>query len=108
MTFFFFDGNYNLNYLIVSQGVSINPFTLDGMYPLIYAGDVPNITAGFNSSRSRYTYKFLIKIFLQRICVAFVYLNGHFLDGCFMNVYHQVLFSELFGQELSERENNIM
>ncbi|XP_052622992.1 cucumisin [Lactuca sativa] len=39
---------------VVLDGVSINPFTLDGMYPLIYAGDVPNITAGFNSSISRF------------------------------------------------------
>ncbi|KAL7588933.1 hypothetical protein Lser_V15G39825 [Lactuca serriola] len=39
---------------IVVNGVSINPFTLDRMYPLIYAGDVPNITAGFNGSISRF------------------------------------------------------
>nr|GEW28037.1 peptidase S8/S53 domain-containing protein [Tanacetum cinerariifolium] len=38
---------------LVINGVSTNPFELDKMYPLIYAGDAPNITAGFNSSRSR-------------------------------------------------------
>ncbi|KVH92105.1 Peptidase S8/S53 domain-containing protein [Cynara cardunculus var. scolymus] len=36
-----------------NMGVSINPFTLDRMYPLVYAGDVPNIMAGFNGSVSR-------------------------------------------------------
>ncbi|CAH1433378.1 unnamed protein product [Lactuca virosa] len=38
---------------IVVNGVSVNPFTLHGMYPLIYAGDVPNVMAGFNGSVSR-------------------------------------------------------
>ncbi|GJZ56035.1 peptidase S8/S53 domain-containing protein, partial [Tanacetum coccineum] len=38
---------------LVINGFSTNPFELDKMYPLIYAGDAPNITAGFNSSRSR-------------------------------------------------------
>ncbi|XP_024977621.1 cucumisin-like [Cynara cardunculus var. scolymus] len=38
---------------MVLDGVSINPFTLDRMYPLVYAGDVPNIMAGFNGSVSR-------------------------------------------------------
>ncbi|PWA74908.1 Peptidase S8/S53 domain-containing protein [Artemisia annua] len=38
---------------LVVNGFSTNPFKLDKMYPLIYAGDAPNITAGFNSSRSR-------------------------------------------------------
>ncbi|KAI3515111.1 hypothetical protein L1887_13862 [Cichorium endivia] len=42
---------------VVLNGVSINPFTLDGMYPLIYAGDVPNITAGYNSSISRFCFR---------------------------------------------------
>ncbi|GKF31383.1 peptidase S8/S53 domain-containing protein, partial [Tanacetum coccineum] len=37
---------------LITPGVSTNPFELDKMYPLIYAGDAPNITAGFNSSRS--------------------------------------------------------
>ncbi|GKG43446.1 peptidase S8/S53 domain-containing protein, partial [Tanacetum coccineum] len=31
---------------LVINGVSTNPFELDKMYPLIYAGDAPNITAG--------------------------------------------------------------
>lgn len=39
---------------MVVDGVSINPFTLDGMYPLVYAGDVPNVRAGFNGSISRF------------------------------------------------------
>ncbi|KAJ9557724.1 hypothetical protein OSB04_012338 [Centaurea solstitialis] len=39
---------------MVVDGVSINPFTLEGMYPLVYAGDVPNIAAGFNGSTSRF------------------------------------------------------
>nr|KAJ0192244.1 hypothetical protein LSAT_V11C800435950 [Lactuca sativa] len=39
---------------IVVNGVSVNPFTLHGMYPLIYAGDVPNVMAGFNGSVSRF------------------------------------------------------
>ncbi|PWA42929.1 Peptidase S8/S53 domain-containing protein [Artemisia annua] len=38
---------------LVINGFSTNPFELDKMYHLIYAGDAPNITAGFNSSRSR-------------------------------------------------------
>lgn len=38
---------------LVINGFSTNPFELDKMYPLIYAGDAPNITAGFNRSRSR-------------------------------------------------------
>ncbi|KAI3515117.1 hypothetical protein L1887_13868 [Cichorium endivia] len=43
---------------IVVNGVSINPFTLNGMYPnLVYAGDVPNISAGFNDSESRFCIK---------------------------------------------------
>jgi len=37
------------------QGVSINTFDLEKkLYPLIYAGDVPNIAGGHNSSTSRY------------------------------------------------------
>ncbi|XP_023771206.3 cucumisin isoform X1 [Lactuca sativa] len=42
---------------IVVNGVSVNPFKLKGMYPLIYAGDVPNITAGFSGSTSRFCIK---------------------------------------------------
>ncbi|CAH1433380.1 unnamed protein product [Lactuca virosa] len=38
---------------IAVNGVSVNPFKLKGMYPLIYAGDVPNITGGFSGSTSR-------------------------------------------------------
>nr|XP_043615722.1 cucumisin-like [Erigeron canadensis] len=38
---------------VVVNGVSVNTFKLDGMYPLVYAGDVPNTKAGFNSSISR-------------------------------------------------------
>ncbi|KAA8544120.1 hypothetical protein F0562_022132 [Nyssa sinensis] len=34
-------------------GVSINTFGLHQMFPLIYAGDVPNTRAGFNGSQSR-------------------------------------------------------
>ncbi|XP_071731114.1 cucumisin-like [Rutidosis leptorrhynchoides] len=41
----------------IIDGVSVNPFKLDGMYPLVYAGDVPNITAGFNSSIGRFCIK---------------------------------------------------
>ncbi|KAJ9557588.1 hypothetical protein OSB04_012202 [Centaurea solstitialis] len=39
---------------IVIDGVSQNPFTLDKMYPLVYAGDVPNTMAGVNGSISRF------------------------------------------------------
>ncbi|KAI3668952.1 hypothetical protein L6452_40169 [Arctium lappa] len=42
---------------MVVDGVSINPFTLDGMYPLVYAGDVPNAKAGFNGSISRFCFR---------------------------------------------------
>lgn len=36
------------------QGISINTFDLKGvMYPIIYAGDAPNMAAGYNSSQSR-------------------------------------------------------
>lgn len=36
------------------QGVSINTFDLkNDMYPIIYGGDAPNITGGFNGSVSR-------------------------------------------------------
>ncbi|KAK4278448.1 hypothetical protein QN277_016293 [Acacia crassicarpa] len=39
---------------MVFEGVSINTFDLQNKtYPLIYSGDAPNITGGFNSSRSR-------------------------------------------------------
>ncbi|PWA89068.1 Peptidase S8/S53 domain-containing protein [Artemisia annua] len=38
---------------LVINGFSTNPFELDTLYPIIYAGDAPNITVGFNSSRSR-------------------------------------------------------
>ncbi|KAF7831004.1 cucumisin-like [Senna tora] len=39
---------------MVFEGVSINTFDLKNkMYPLIYCGDAPNITGGFNSSISR-------------------------------------------------------
>ncbi|KAJ1389150.1 Peptidase S8/S53 domain [Sesbania bispinosa] len=38
----------------IFQGVSINTFDLKNVsYPLIYAGDAPNITGGYNSSISR-------------------------------------------------------
>ncbi|KAK4277902.1 hypothetical protein QN277_015823 [Acacia crassicarpa] len=38
----------------VFEGVSLNTFDLHNTtYPLIYSGDAPNITGGFNSSRSR-------------------------------------------------------
>ncbi|KAK4277899.1 hypothetical protein QN277_015821 [Acacia crassicarpa] len=38
----------------VFEGVSMNTFDLHHKtYPLIYSGDAPNITGGFNSSRSR-------------------------------------------------------
>ncbi|KAH1093328.1 hypothetical protein GYH30_039197 [Glycine max] len=40
---------------VVYEGVSINTFDLEKkLYPLIYAGDVPNIAGGHNSSTSRY------------------------------------------------------
>ena len=43
------------------QGVSINTFDLQNKtYPLIYSGDAPNITGGFNSSRSRYIVVFAV------------------------------------------------
>ncbi|XP_059627103.1 cucumisin-like [Cornus florida] len=35
------------------EGVSLNTFTLNRQYPLVYAGDVPNTQAGFNKSVSR-------------------------------------------------------
>ncbi|KAJ9557722.1 hypothetical protein OSB04_012336 [Centaurea solstitialis] len=41
---------------MVVDGASINPFKLEGMYPLVYAGDVPNIGAGFNGSTSRFCF----------------------------------------------------
>ncbi|KAK6929413.1 LOW QUALITY PROTEIN: Subtilisin-like protease, fibronectin type-III domain [Dillenia turbinata] len=34
-------------------GVSLNTFELKDEYPLVYAGDVPNVHQGFNSSESR-------------------------------------------------------
>ncbi|TKY56802.1 Cucumisin protein [Spatholobus suberectus] len=38
----------------IYQGVSVNTFDLkNNSYPLIYAGDAPNITGGYNSSTSR-------------------------------------------------------
>ncbi|KAK4277901.1 hypothetical protein QN277_015822 [Acacia crassicarpa] len=38
----------------VFEGVSMNTFDLHNKtYPLIYSGDAPNITGGFNSSRAR-------------------------------------------------------
>lgn len=41
--------------LLCVQGVTINTFDLKKkMYPLIYAGDVPNAADGYNSSISRY------------------------------------------------------
>ncbi|KAI3515112.1 hypothetical protein L1887_13863 [Cichorium endivia] len=42
---------------MVVSGVSINPFTLNGTYPLVYAGDVPNTAAGFSDSESRFCIK---------------------------------------------------
>ncbi|XP_028779752.1 cucumisin-like [Neltuma alba] len=40
---------------MVFEGVSVNAFDLhDKKYPLIYSGDAPNITGGFNSSISSY------------------------------------------------------
>ncbi|KAI9078322.1 hypothetical protein K1719_039698 [Acacia pycnantha] len=37
-----------------TKGISMNTFDLHNKtYPLIYSGDAPNITGGFNSSRSR-------------------------------------------------------
>lgn len=37
------------------QGYTINTFDLlEKQYPLIYAGDAPNITGGFTGSISRY------------------------------------------------------
>ncbi|RZC58167.1 hypothetical protein C5167_005463 [Papaver somniferum] len=39
----------------VYEGVSVNTFDLkDKMYPMIYAGDAPNITGGFDGSQSRF------------------------------------------------------
>ncbi|KAL4572678.1 hypothetical protein LXL04_019460 [Taraxacum kok-saghyz] len=39
---------------VVVNGVSVNPFQLDRMYPLIYAGDGPNIMGGYDGSTSRF------------------------------------------------------
>ncbi|XP_022990086.1 cucumisin-like [Cucurbita maxima] len=40
-----------------SQGISVNTFQLgDKLIPLIYAGDAPNTTAGFNESLSRFCF----------------------------------------------------
>ncbi|XP_023551327.1 cucumisin-like [Cucurbita pepo subsp. pepo] len=37
------------------NGVTINTFDLNGtQYPLVYAGNIPNVTAGFNGSISRF------------------------------------------------------
>ncbi|XP_059627108.1 cucumisin-like [Cornus florida] len=36
------------------EGVSLNTFSLNRQYPLVYAGDVPNTQAGFNNSVSRH------------------------------------------------------
>ncbi|KAL6311901.1 hypothetical protein AAG906_011010 [Vitis piasezkii] len=38
----------------VFEGVSINTFELNDMYPLIYGGDAPNTAAGFSGNRSRF------------------------------------------------------
>ncbi|XP_022139189.1 cucumisin-like [Momordica charantia] len=39
------------------EGISVNTFQLeDKMFPLIYAGDAPNSTAGFNGSLSRFCF----------------------------------------------------
>lgn len=39
---------------VCKQGLSVNTFQLnDKLYPLVYGGDVPNTTAGFDSSESR-------------------------------------------------------
>lgn len=42
-------------YELKLQGISVNTFDdlQNTMYPVIYAGDAPNITGGFNSSVSR-------------------------------------------------------
>ncbi|KAL4572680.1 hypothetical protein LXL04_019462 [Taraxacum kok-saghyz] len=42
---------------VVVNGVSVNPFTLTGVYPIIYAGDVPNTMAGFSGETSRFCVK---------------------------------------------------
>ncbi|KAJ7964589.1 cucumisin-like [Quillaja saponaria] len=40
---------------IIFEGVSINTFDLNGsFYPIIYGGDAPNVSGGFNGSSSRY------------------------------------------------------
>ncbi|KAL6312491.1 hypothetical protein AAG906_032855 [Vitis piasezkii] len=38
----------------VFEGVSINTFELNGMYPFIYGGDAPNTAAGFIGDTSRF------------------------------------------------------
>jgi len=41
--------------LLCIQGVSINTFDLKNkMFPMVYAGDVPNTAGGYNSSTCRY------------------------------------------------------
>ncbi|RVX13622.1 Cucumisin [Vitis vinifera] len=37
----------------VYEGISINTFEPNGMYPFIYGGDAPNITGGFSANTSR-------------------------------------------------------
>ncbi|KAL2973694.1 hypothetical protein AAZX31_14G062000 [Glycine max] len=40
---------------MVFEGVSINTFDLKNkMFPMVYAGDVPNTAGGYNSSTCRY------------------------------------------------------
>ncbi|CAL5322560.1 unnamed protein product [Camellia sinensis] len=41
---------------MIYEGISINTFDLNSMYPLIYGGDAPNTTAGYDGSESRYCY----------------------------------------------------
>ncbi|KAK7300772.1 hypothetical protein RJT34_11622 [Clitoria ternatea] len=51
----------------IYQGVSLNTFDLKNtMYRLTFAGDIPNINGGYNSSVSRYCYKHSLNEALAR------------------------------------------
>ncbi|ONK62144.1 uncharacterized protein A4U43_C07F820 [Asparagus officinalis] len=68
------------------EGLAINTFGFKNtMHPLVYAGDVPNISAGFNGSTSRYCYNGSLEKNLVKgkivLCDTLNDASGLSLDG---------------------------
>ncbi|KAJ9684393.1 hypothetical protein PVL29_016718 [Vitis rotundifolia] len=69
----------------VYEGISINTFEPNGMYPFIYGGDAPNITGGFSANTSRFCTRNSLDPNLVKgkivLCDELVSGTGAFLAG---------------------------